>query len=317
MDHVRSAVRKLVASKDIEIEASKHALKEIEVVELVRRQRADCRQELVFSARPFVLCGMPLKRPPPEQLVHRRRNGRFFLQIHGHSEYGLPFGQDRLAVIWAATLAVRQNSRIIEFESGSEILQTFGLNRNGLSYRRLIDGFKRVFGSTIYFGLGDDSCSREVFDCARFSFFDRMRLWTSRMEPREPVSTPTNHIELSQGFWEEVQAHPVPSELHAVRGFVNSPGCLDFYLWLIWRCYGARREERIPLFGPSGLQHQLGSEEYGRERDFRRTIERWLTSVRTYWPDCPAKLAATSQAIYLHPSTAIHRKPLNSAKFPR
>jgi hypothetical protein len=60
---------------------------------------------------------MPLKRPPVGTLIHRRRNGRFFLQIHGHAEYGLPFGQDRLVAIWAATQAVRQRSRIVRFEA--------------------------------------------------------------------------------------------------------------------------------------------------------------------------------------------------------
>ena len=317
MEHIGSALRKLAAARDIEISASKQTLKEIEVIELVRKQRDDRKQDLVFSARPFVLCGMPLKRPPPDLLVHRRRNGRFFLNIHGHADYGLPFGQDRLVVIWAATLAVRQKSRIIEFESGAELLQTFGLNHNGVSYRRLTEGFKRVFGSTIYFGVGDDASGREVFDCARFCFFDRIRLWTSRGESNHGIAGIANRIELSERFWEEIHAHPIPGELHAVRGFVNSPGCLDFYLWLTWRCHRALREQRIPLFGPTGIQGQLGSDEYGRQRDFRRTVARWLGAVRAYWPECPARLAASGDILYLQPSAAIHQMPVSSATYPR
>ncbi|MBV8818809.1 MAG: hypothetical protein JO022_10670, partial [Acidobacteriaceae bacterium] len=115
-----------------------------------------------------------------------------------------------------------------------EILETFGLNRNGKSFRRLTAGFKRVFGSTIYFGIGDESNGREVFDCARFCFFDRMRR-TSRDESIEPASAnSTNRVELSEKFWAEIQAHPIPGELHAVRGFAKSPGCLEFYRWLTW-----------------------------------------------------------------------------------
>ncbi len=317
MEHIGSALRKLAASHEIDISISKQTLKKVEVVELVRQQRADGKQDLVFSARPFVLCGMPLKRPPRDVLVHRRRNGKFFLNIHGHAEYGLPFGQDRLAVIWAATLAVQQKNRIIEFESGAKMLQTFGLNHNGVSYRRLTDGFKRVFGSTIYFGIGDEARGGEVFDCARFCFFDRMRLWSSRPHSAEMPSGVANRIELSPRFWEEIQAHPIPGELHAVRGFVNSPGCLDFYLWLTWRCHGAWREQRIPIFGPTGLQAQLGCEEYGRQRDFRRTIARWLSEVRGYWPECPANLPANGDILHIHPASAIHRMPVSSATFPR
>jgi hypothetical protein len=174
MEHIGSSLRKLAASSGLEITSSKQTLKRVEVVELVQQQRAENRQNLIYSARPFVLCGMPLKRPPAGTLIHRRRNGRFFLQIHGHAEYGLPFGQDRLVVIWAATQAVRQRSRIVEFQSGAQVLEEFGLPHNGVSYRRLTDGFKRVFGSTIYFGSRDDTGRQDVFDCARFCFFDRL-----------------------------------------------------------------------------------------------------------------------------------------------
>jgi hypothetical protein len=48
------------------------------------------KQDLAYNARPFVLCGIPLRRPPRNQLLHMRRNGRFFLQIAGHPQFGLP-----------------------------------------------------------------------------------------------------------------------------------------------------------------------------------------------------------------------------------
>ena len=64
------------------------------------------------------------------------------------------------------------------------MLQTFGLNHNGVSYRRRTDGSKRVFGSTIYFVIGDEASGREAFDCARSWFFDRTRLWNSRLPSR-------------------------------------------------------------------------------------------------------------------------------------
>ena len=60
---------------------TKHKLKQLESICLVREQRENCRQELAFNARPFVLCGLPLRRPPSTHLVHRRRNGRFYLHI--------------------------------------------------------------------------------------------------------------------------------------------------------------------------------------------------------------------------------------------
>ena len=36
-----------------------------------------------------------------------------------------------------------------------------------------------------------------------------------------------------------------------------------------------------------GLGQQLGSKEYGRERDFRQKLANWLREVKAWWPECP------------------------------
>jgi hypothetical protein len=66
--------------------------KQLEAVQLIREQRDNGKQELAFHAHPPVLCGIQLHQPPRNQTSHTRRNGRFFLQIIGHPEFGLPFG---------------------------------------------------------------------------------------------------------------------------------------------------------------------------------------------------------------------------------
>ena len=53
---------------------------------LVRSNRDGGNQNLCFSSRPFVLCGLPLRPLPPGQLLYERRNGNFILQITGHPE---------------------------------------------------------------------------------------------------------------------------------------------------------------------------------------------------------------------------------------
>jgi hypothetical protein len=49
-----------------------------------------------------------------------------------------------------------------------------------------------------------------------------------------------------------------------VRALVNAPGCLDLYLWLVWRCFKLKRDAQIPLFGAYGLLQQLGTDDYVR-----------------------------------------------------
>jgi hypothetical protein len=87
---------------------SKRRMRKVESIECVRLNRERARQDLGFSSRPFVLCGLPVKRPASGCLLHERRNGQFVLQVTGHPSYGLPWGQDRLVPIFLATLAIRQ-----------------------------------------------------------------------------------------------------------------------------------------------------------------------------------------------------------------
>lgn len=112
--------------------------RQAEGIHLVRQRRDQGNQILGFNSRPFVLCGLPLRRPPKDQLLYERRNGSFVLQVTGHPEFGLPLGQDRLVPIFLATMAVLQQSKTIRFKSASVMLETFGMAKGGKEYRRLV-----------------------------------------------------------------------------------------------------------------------------------------------------------------------------------
>ena len=145
-------------------------IRKAEAVECVRMRRQSARQNVGFSSRPFVLCGLPVKCPPNGTLVHERRNGQFVLLVTGHPNYGLPWGQDRLVPLFLATLANRQRSRQITFDSAAEMLDTFGMQQGGSQYRRLIGAFQRIFGATIFFGTDTHRSMSAVFHEARFHF---------------------------------------------------------------------------------------------------------------------------------------------------
>ena len=170
----------------------------------------------------------------------------------------MPYGQNRLILLRIATLAIRQKSAVVEFRSASEILYEFGMPANGAHYKRLSEGFKRVFGSSIFFGTKDEWEGAEDWSCGRTHFFDQMRLWSSD----EAKPNKRNMITLSERFWQELKAHPIPVDREVVRSLASNPGCLDLYTWLTWRCYQAKGTERVPLFGSLGLASQLGVQEY-------------------------------------------------------
>jgi hypothetical protein len=282
---------------------TKRRFKQVESISLVREQRASGRQELAFNARPFVLCGLPLRRPPKNQLTHSRHSGKFFLQILGHPDYGLPFGQDRLIPIWVATLALQQKSRIIRFDSAAQMLTFFGLQLDGFHYRRIVEGFKRIFASTIFFGTEDQPLGRRLIDWHRFHFLDRMKLWFSVDESNRDDQTDDNVITLSEVFYTEIDRHRIPVERGVVSALAHAPGVLDLYLWLVWKSWTITGQPaRIPLLGPGGLNEQLGVSEYSLDRRFCHKILTWLAKVKAFWPECPAQISGDHRHLVVRSS---------------
>ncbi|MCX6606221.1 MAG: replication protein RepA [Acidobacteria bacterium] len=296
-----------------EFVVSKQKLKKAEAICLVREKRESATQTVGFTARPFVLCGLPIRRPPAGQLLFERRNGHFTLQVTGHPEFGLPFGQDRLVPIFLATMAVRQQSRIVRFESAAQLLDTFGLSKGGKEYRRLVSAFERIFGATIFFGTESSRPAAKVVHRSRFNFLSEAQIWYNHDSAQPPLSDEfANVVILSEEFYREISEHPIPADLEAVKVLASAPAVLDLFLWLTYRCFSAKGPERIPLFGSFGLAQQLGCVEYSRPRRFRAMLDQWLASIRSLWPDCPAVVSSDGGALLVNHSKAVlqQREPV-------
>jgi hypothetical protein len=302
MESVGAALRRISP----ELLVSKQRLRQAEGSCIVRLKREEGKQNLGFSSRPFVLCGLPVRKPPANEMLYERRNGNFVLQITGHPNYGLPFGHDRMVPIYLATLAVRQQSQTIRFRAAAEMLETFGMHKGGKEYRRLVAAFERIFGATIFFGTDTFSGTAKVVQRSRFSFFNAAQIWYSRNPQQCPVSDQfENIIVLSDEFYREIIAHPIPADLEAVKVFAGAPAVLDLFMWLSYRCFLANGRETIPLSGPYGLASQIGSVEYARPRRFREKLDFWLDSIRVLWPECPARISADGTSLVVDHGCAV------------
>ena len=285
---------------------SRHKLRQAEGVTLVRERRESGNQILGFATRPFVLCGLPVRRPPQSDLIYERRNGFFTLQITGHPEFGLPFGQDRLVPIFLSTLAVRQQSQTIWFKSAAQMLDTFGMAKGGKEYRRLVAAFERIFGATIFFGTDSVRSSARVVHRCRFNFLREAQIWYDRDPAQAHGGDRLENINvLSDEFYAEITAHPIPTDIDAVKVLASAPAVLDLFMWLVYRCFVAKREEQIPLFGDFGLTAQLGSVEYTRPRRFRAMLHQWLATIHMVWPECPVSICSDGRYLSVRPAKAI------------
>lgn len=293
------------------ISISKRRLKQLEAIQLVREQRENRKQTIAYQARPFVLCGLPLRRPPANQFIYTRRNGSFLLEITAHPRFGLPYGQDRLIPIWLATLAYTRKARTLHFDSPTQLLEYFHLPKDGAQYRRIRVAFERVFAATIFFGT-DGMRNQVLVDSTRFHFLDKMHLWFNRNDEPDPFPHRTldNSVLLSEAFYREIVEHPIPVEREVIAAVAHAPGLLDFYVWITWKSWTVNgHPARIPLFGANGLCNQLGTARYSVDRLFRHKIAQWLRQVKALWPECPAALSEDGNRLVVRSSkksTAIH-----------
>jgi hypothetical protein len=141
---------------------------------------------------------------------------------------------------------------------------------------------------------------------SRFSFLSEAPIWYDRNldQPALPDQF-ENVIVLSDEFYREITSHPIPTDLEAVKVLAGAPAALDLFMWLSYRCFVAAGHEAIPLFGERGLANQLGSVEYSRPRRFCQKLEQWLRMIRVLWPDCPAQINRSGDALLVNRGSAV------------
>jgi hypothetical protein len=162
-------------------------------------------------------------------------------------------------------LLIGAGTREVHFDSAAQMLDFFRLPKDGPHYRRLLQGFTRLFAATIFFGTEEQPDHAAVIDWARFHFFDRMRLWFNHDNPLNspPADQHNNVIVLSEAFYREIDEHRIPVEREVVVALTHAPGALDLYLWLVWKTWTVNGTlVRIPLFAENGLKNQRGCKEY-------------------------------------------------------
>jgi hypothetical protein len=167
-----------------------------------------------------------------------------------------------------------------------------------------VQGFQRIFASTIFFGTEDQKGRNRLADWARFHFFDRLQLWFNDDGelPSASAAAHENTIILSESFYREIDQHRIPVEREVIVAFAHAPGVLDFYLWLVWRSWTLNGSVvSVPLFTASGLSSQLGTSEYSARR-FRQLIGQWLRRVKALWPECPAEMSRNGESLVVRSS---------------
>ncbi len=206
---------------------------------------------------------------------------------------GVPFGAHaRLILLFLQTEALRTNSR--EVELGGSLRQWMsrvGIQPGGSAFRSVRDQAERISRCRLTFhiqGSGRTSAliNQSLVDRALFIEEDDGKQARLSLEVAK----------LSEGYFEQLQRHPVPLEEAAIRALANNSAAMDAYIWLAYRLH-VLHEDRLVTW--KALKAQFGSS-YKELYHFKSKWPKSLHLALAVYP--AAKVEVTDQGLVLKPS---------------
>lgn len=209
-----------------------------EVVEAAASYLGDEESGLSFAFSGWAQAALPHRKladDQPWQLASERvtlvvepgrRPGKAGELIH----VGVPFGAHaRLIMLYLQTEALRTNSREIQL-GGSlrQWLNRMGVPIGGTAARSVRDQAERISRSRLSFHIGPQGnasglVNQSILDRAIF-----LDVTSEGSQGRLSLET----AKLSEGFFEQLQRHPVPIEEAAIKALSNNSAAMDAYIWL-------------------------------------------------------------------------------------
>lgn len=266
-----------------------------------------------YMARALVQATMPYKDPKAD--VFRRVNGNFTLRIVAGYDGGLPYGiYPRLLMNWLTTVAVQQQSRVIELGEGlgdfmKTVLDvpTMTGGRNG-SGTRVTEQMKRLFGSVVSASYREKVGRHEkgfalqnVLIADSLYLDDKDTLWLPQQ--RTEAGQWKSKVILNEAFYREIIAQPVTIDIRKYKSLRGSPMAMDIYCWLTYR-YSYLSKRTWPIEWPV-LATQFGSTFTAADpkqamRDFKKAFINALKIVSIAYDK--ANFDVTDKGLILRPS---------------
>lgn len=259
------------------------------------------RQDLGITYSGFALTALPHRRLPDDQPWERRGHrirlliepGRLPVRGGGFKLYGVPYGsRARMILLYLQTRALQTDSREVELgRSMHEWLDRMGLSVGGQTYRDIREQASRIAACNLTFawedtntiGFEKDSIVKGGIHFSSSPDSQQGMLWEDK-------------VLLSEAFFRELKAHPVPIWEPALRHIQNNSASIDIYIWLAYRLHSLNRP--TPITWPAVFE-QFGAG-YARLRDFRKRFIEALQLALAVYPD--ARVDVDEAGLTLHPS---------------
>ncbi len=205
---------------------------------------------------------------------------------------GVPYGsRARLILIYLQSEAIRTRSREVELGGSLRAwLQRLNIPQGGKSISAVREQAERLSLCRLTFRVQSGSTigllNQSIVDSA---------LFLDGQDKRQP-SLFLEKAKLSEGFYAQLQKHPVPLEEAAIRAVSNNSQALDIYAWLAYRLHSLNEPRPVTW---RALRPQFGAG-FGRLDNFRARFLDNLKLALAVYP--AARVGVDEKGLVLHPS---------------
>jgi hypothetical protein len=200
---------------------------------------------------------------------------------------GLPYGGiARIIILYINSMAVKYRSKEVEIGSSiKEFVEKLGYKANyqqGAINDQVLQMLEKLFHTTFVLTkidkaiTGDGEVIIEQID-VRFHFFDS-KVTLEQIRNNLKTNSVAKVI-ISDGYFKEILAHPVPLSFEAIKSLKKSPLALDLYAFIAYRANG----NKIVAAKLSTLKKQFAFD--GPTWRFKENVERALHYVHKAWPE--------------------------------
>lgn len=257
-------------------------------------------------ARTMAQATLPHSDPKlPPGTLYTRNTGQLTLTVAPTSLlYGIPFGSiPRVILAWICTEAKLTNSPVLSLgRSQAAFMRQLGLPSGGRSIALFREQAMRLFGAVIAIAYTD---RKHADSSLRFLISDQSHVfWNARCPEQTTLWDST--LSLSDGFFREIMAAPVPIKLPVLHALSKSPFAMDIYVWLTYRMFVLAHSRRTSVIIPwPHLHAQFGTGYPPTDkgiRNFRTNFLLRANEVYPFYPEAQKHVTATTEGLLLTPA---------------
>ena len=273
---------------------------EAQIESALKELEAGSENKIWYQYSTFCAHTLPLSKTDEKEISTEYPNNKLTISAIGNQS--LPYGGiPRLIILYINTIAVKYGTDKIKLGKNlKEFVEALGYRASyieGGTNEQVLNQLDRLFKTEF-----SHETSKKTFNESGQLEINTKQVTFKIFDEKESFETLKGgftektevFVRLSNTYYKEIKAHPVPLSLETIKKLKKSPLALDLYAFISYR---ANTRKIIPI-KLEDLMKQFGiKEELWR---FRPKAEKALDSLKKFWPEC--NVVIKKQAMIILPT---------------